>query len=125
MEDLTIKIDGKEHKVRIEETEERKIKVHHGKDVYEVETKTEIKEHTEFEKKAKEGQGVIVAPLPGTVSSINVKKGSVVKEGSSILKLIAMKMENDIVSEVNGVVKEIKVKKNNRVKKGDVLVIIS
>ena len=127
MEELIIRINGKEHKVKIEETEEGKIKVHHGKEVYEVETKAEVKQHIaeEFERKEESKESnVVVAPLPGTVSSVNVKKGSVVKKGKSILKLIAMKMENDIISEINGIVKEVKVKKNDTVKKGDVLVVL-
>ena len=42
MEELTIKIDGKEHKVKVEETANGKIKVYHDKEVYEVETEEDI-----------------------------------------------------------------------------------
>ena len=62
--------------------------------------------------------------MPGTVFQVNVKKGDKVKEGDSLVKLIAMKMENDIIAPKSGTVKEVKVKKNDAVNKGDVLVII-
>src|SRR3989339_596034 len=39
MEDLTVKVDGKEYQVFVEETEDGRILVHCGNDVYEVETK--------------------------------------------------------------------------------------
>ena len=125
MEDIIVKIDGKEHRVKVEETEDGKIKVHHNNEVYEVETEQDIKPaiSEEIEKKdAKEGKKTITSPLPGTISEIKVKKGDKVKEGQPLLKLIAMKMENEIAAPVSAVVKEIKVKKNTNVNKGDVLI---
>ncbi len=38
MEDITIKVDGKEYDVRVEETDDGKILVHCNGDVYEVES---------------------------------------------------------------------------------------
>jgi len=127
MEDLIININGKEHRVKVEETEEGKIKVHHNGEAYEVETKGDIQPTVkeEIEKKeTKEGKKIITAPLPGTVSEIKVKKGEKVKEGQPLLKLIAMKMENEIASPINAAVKEIKVKKNANVNKGDILIVL-
>ena len=127
MEEITVKIDGKEHKVNIEEIGDGKIKVHHNGETYEVETKADIeKEIFDVSKKKteKSGKNIIKAPLPGTIATINVKVGARVTEGMSLLKLIAMKMENDILAEKNGVVKEIRVKKNESVNKDDVLMVI-
>ena len=128
MEELTIKVDGKEYAVKVEETEEGKIIVNLNGDVFEIE-EGKSKEAAIFSRlKKKEveekGSGTITAPLPGTIYEVKVKKGDVVKEGQSLIKLIAMKMENDITASKAGTIKEVKVKKNDMVNKGDVLIII-
>src|SRR3989338_2544332 len=125
MEDLTINIDGKEYSVKVEETEDGRILVHHGSDTYEVKTgKSEADIYETLEKhKAQEGTGTVKAPLPGTIHEIKVKPGQKVNEGDSLIKIVAMKMENDIKAPKAGTVKEIKVKKNDTVNKGDILII--
>lgn len=128
MEEIKIKVDGKEYNVKVEETNEGKLRIHCEGDVYEVETKEKILEEleSELEKKesTKEGKSVVTAPLPGIVFSVDVKKGQKVKKGERLLTLMAMKMENEIASPKDGIVKDIKVKKNDNVDRGDVLVII-
>lgn len=128
MEELTIKVDGKEYKVKIEESSNGKIKVYHEGEVYEVETKGDIGKDL-FEESTEEidsqGRDVIKAPLPGIVVVVNVKVDDVVKEGDSLVKLVAMKMENDIIAEKNGIVRKVAVKKNDNVNKGDTLVVIN
>lgn len=128
MEELIVKVDGKDYKVFVEETEEGKILVHCSGDVYEVETKKDA-EPTAVERlhkrhKTEEGKLEITAPLPGIVYDIKVKEGANVKQGQSLFTLMAMKMENDITSPRDCVVKEVKVKKDESVNKGDVLAII-
>jgi len=128
MEDITIKVDGKEYDVKVEETENGKILVHCDGDVYEVEAGQD-KEAAIFNKVRKKdieekGQAVVSAPLPGIIYEVKVKKGQKVKEGDSLIKLMAMKMENDITAPKSGTIKEIKVKKNDNVSKDDILVII-
>ncbi|HWQ30661.1 MAG TPA: biotin/lipoyl-containing protein, partial [Negativicutes bacterium] len=44
------------------------------------------------------GAGTINAPMPGTILSINVKPGDVVKKGEVLCILEAMKMENEIMA---------------------------
>jgi len=127
MEDIIVKIDGKEHRVKVEETEEGKIKVHHNGEVYEVETEQDVQPAIKEEIEKKESQHekrTITAPLPGTISEIKIKKGDKVKEGQPLLKLIAMKMENEITAPISAIIKEIKVKKNTNVNKGDVLILL-
>jgi biotin carboxyl carrier protein len=128
MEDITIKVDGKEYDVKVEETDDGKILVHCNGDVYEVEstqdTQASIFNRVKKEKIEDSGKCVITAPLPGTIYEVKVNKGEKVKEGQSLIKLIAMKMENDIIAKRPGIVKEIKVKKGDSVSKDDILIVI-
>jgi len=128
MEDITIKVDGKEYDVKVEDTDDGKILVHCNGDVYEVES-TQDREASIFNRVKKEkiedsGKVVITAPLPGIIYEVNIKKGDKVKQNQSLIKLIAMKMENDITAKRAGTVKEVNVKKNDNVNKDDILVII-
>ena len=50
---------------------------------------------------------VFRAPMGGTVMSIKVKPGDIVKPGDTVLIYEAMKMENDLASEIGGKVKRI------------------
>ena len=96
MEEIVVKIDGKEYKVKIEETEEGKIKVYVGKDVYEIETKSEVLSELEREEqkkqKGKHGENIITAPLPGTIVEVHAKEGKEVAEGDTLVKLVAIWM---------------------------------
>ncbi len=71
------------------------------------------------------GGGSIVAPLPGTISSVAVSVGASVKRGDLLLVMEAMKMENDIRSDRDGVVKAIHVAPGKTVMQGDVLLDIA
>ena len=128
MEELVVKVDGKEYKVIVEETEEGKILVHCSGDVYEVETKKDAEpsaiERLHKKQITEEGKLEITAPLPGIIHDVKVKEGSAVKQGQSLFTLMAMKMENDITAPKDCAIKEIKVKKNDNVNRGDVLAII-
>src|SRR4030042_1163167 len=42
------------------------------------------------------GLGVITAPMPGIILDVRVKAGDPVKAGDTVVKLEAMKMENDV-----------------------------
>ena len=125
MEELRITIDGKEYKVKVEETDDGKIRVYHDKEVYEVQTKQDIEAHImdEQEEQQESEQKIIKAPLPGIIYAIDVKKGQQIKKGKRLMTMMAMKMENEILSPTDAKIKEIKVKKDAKVNKGDVLVI--
>ena len=128
MEDLIIKVDGKEYDVKVEETEGGKILVHCNGDVYEVEApfskQASIFNRARRQEIEKKGSSVVLAPLPGIIFEIKIKKGQKVKEGESLIKLIAMKMENDITSPKSGKINEVRVKKNDTVNKDDILAVI-
>ena len=68
--------------------------------------------------------GSIKSPLPGTVLSVNVKVGDIVKVGQRLLQLEAMKMENNIDSDKEGRIAAVNVKQGDSVMEGDVLIVI-
>ena len=57
----------------------------------------------------------LVSPMPGKVVKINVKEGDEVKEGTIMMVVEAMKMENNIVASGNAKVKKILVAENQMV----------
>ncbi len=65
------------------------------------------------------------APMPGVVSTINVKAGQSIETGDVLLSIEAMKMETAIYSEVDGVVDEMLVKSGDQIDAKDLLVRIS
>ncbi len=123
MERLRIVVDSKEYSVQVEKSN-GKLRVYFDGSVYDVEIKPTQQEYEIKEKKLKSKGGVVLAPIPGTIYSIDVKEGSIVKKGERLMTLIAMKMENEVVSPADGKVIEIRVKKGQSVNKGDVLAIV-
>ncbi len=70
----------------------------------------------------KTSKGVVTAPLPGEILSINVKKGNSVKKGDQLLVIEAMKMENEVFASTGGTIKEIFVKPGDYVETGQKLI---
>jgi biotin carboxyl carrier protein len=66
--------------------------------------------------------GLVIAPIPGVVKSIQVKEGDVVQEGDVVLVLEAMKMDNEISSRSSGTVKTIHVAVGDSVQEDQVLI---
>ena len=64
------------------------------------------------------------APLPGTITSINVKVGDTVAVGDTVIVLEAMKMQNNIEAEYAGTVTSITVNQGDSVMEGAVLLTI-
>lgn len=67
----------------------------------------------------------VKAPLPGTISAINVKVGDRVKRGDTLLVMEAMKMENNIMANSDGQVKAIHVTVGQSVSQEEALVDIA
>ncbi len=72
-----------------------------------------------------EVSGSLVAPMPGSVVSVEVKVGDEVKRGQTLVVLEAMKMEHPIGSPDNGVVREVKVAAGDQVERGTLLAVVS
>ena len=59
---------------------------------------------------ASAADGAILAPMPGKVTSVEVKQGEKVAKGQRLLTLEAMKMEHGLVAPFDGVVAELNAK---------------
>lgn len=66
----------------------------------------------------------VIAPLPGTITSVEVAVGQTVKTGDTVIVLEAMKMQNNIEAECDGTVTSVCVNKGDSVMEGAVLVTI-
>ena len=66
--------------------------------------------------------GTVVAPLPGTITSVKVKKGQKVKKGDVLLVMEAMKMAKDITAEADGTIKNVCVSQGQSVNQGMILI---
>lgn len=66
----------------------------------------------------------ITAPLPGTITEVNVAVGDSVRQGDTVVVLEAMKMQNSIEADTAGTIKAVNVSKGDTVMEGTVLVVI-
>lgn len=67
-------------------------------------------------------RGELKATIPGTVTSIEVKVGDRVEEGSILLSFEAMKMQNRVLAPFEGSVKAIELIVGQSCKKGELLI---
>ena len=66
----------------------------------------------------------VKCPLPGTVLSVKVAAGDTIAAGQTLVVLEAMMMENHIDADRGGVVKQVLVRQGATVMEGDVLIVI-
>ncbi len=64
----------------------------------------------------------ILAPMPGVISKVYVRESQQVEEGSKILSLMSMKIENDIMAKKKCRIRKVHVKEKDMVQEGDMLV---
>lgn len=142
MKNFKYTIDGKDYQVTIGEIDENNVaSISVNGDSYNVQL-----EKTEEVKKEKPVLGkpvendsnadatvsaaninanaAVKAPLPGTITGINVEVGQEVKAGDTVVVLEAMKMANNIEAEKSGKVTAICVKVGQAVLEEDPLVVI-
>ena len=115
---LDVEFDGKRHFSRITMSEDQ-VLVHmpYG-DVM-------VKVMPRFVMPGLETQaGGLVAPMPGKVIDLKVKKGSKVKAGDTLIILEAMKMEHSIKASENGTVSDLLVSANDQVENGALLMVV-
>lgn len=141
MKEFKYTIDGKEYKVAINEVDENNVaSVEVNGEEFKVQLEKEEepkKEKPVLGKPVAEESGnaptpaaninanaAIKAPLPGTITGINVEVGQEVSAGDTVVVLEAMKMANNIEAEKSGKVTAICVKVGQAVLEEDPLVVI-
>ncbi|MBP1530584.1 MAG: biotin/lipoyl-binding protein [Bacteroidaceae bacterium] len=146
MQDFKFKINGADFSASVEEKDGGKLQVTVNGRAYEVEVPGHIAAAPKYKlvkpaapaaaapvaapaaapaaapKKPAAGASAITAPLPGTITSIEVKEGDQVKEGQTVIVMEAMKMANNITAECDGTVKAIFVQQGAQVQSGDALI---
>ncbi|MFW6371174.1 MAG: biotin/lipoyl-containing protein [Bacteroidota bacterium] len=128
-------IRGNDYEVEISKMEDNLATIEVNGTSYEVEIHREVKKtktpkiirkpvpHEEKPVERKQGgTSPVTAPLPGTIMSMNVKEGDIVKKNQVLLIMEAMKMENNVLAEKDGVIEKINVKAGDSVLQGDVLI---
>ena len=72
-----------------------------------------------------EGRQQIVAPMPGKVVRLLVKRGDRVEAGQGLLVVEAMKMQNEIRSPKSGTIERVLAKEGQPVNAGDILCVVA
>jgi glutaconyl-CoA/methylmalonyl-CoA decarboxylase subunit gamma len=144
MKDFKFKINGNDYDVYITNVDGNIAELEVNGTPYKVEINRELKQtktpklvrpeavpstdsHPSVAKTVSPGvatSGSVKSPLPGTILSVNVKVGDIVKVGQRLLQLEAMKMENNIDSDKEGRIAAVNVKQGDSVMEGDVLIVI-
>lgn len=114
----TVNVNGEDFKVQLEKPEEPKTeKPILGKPISENSDDSPSLANVNT-------NNAVKAPLPGTITGINVEVGQEIKAGDTVVVLEAMKMANNIEAEKDGKVTAICVKLGQAVLEEDPLVVI-
>jgi biotin carboxyl carrier protein len=138
MKKFRVEVDGEEYIVNIEEISsegksQSSSKVESSPQVQKkaapvkpkkTETAPKQKTESEMAPPPEVGEGDVLAPMPGSILEINVKKGEKVEKGDTLIILEAMKMENEISASQAGTVKEVKVRVGDSVDAEDILLVM-
>ena len=66
----------------------------------------------------------IRAPMPALVVKLEVEEGQAIQSGDGLIRLEAMKMENEIKAHQSGIVKRIHAVQGKAVEKGELLIVL-
>ena len=142
MKEYKITINNRTHLVVIKKIQSNNAVVDVDGTQYNVEIESKIKRHLEpldvkpnppttlasnsVNKKrsasSPSSENQIVAPLPGMIIQILVKEGEKISANQIVMKMEAMKMENDIKSDKDGIIEKIHVNQGDAVLENTVLI---
>ena len=122
MKKVKVNVGDSEYEVGIEELDSDKLKITLDNEEHIVKVSEVVEDRKDTQ--TSEQNKTIKAPMPGTISQVLVKVGDEVEKGSTILTLLAMKMENTIAAPMAGKIKEVKVKSNDTVEADQTLIIL-
>ncbi len=111
---VDVTLDGRTYKVKVETPMRKTSKTPMIERHHQVVNAAEVPNRT-FPPGILTGKGEVIAPLPGIILKLLVKKGDAVNEGQPVAIMEAMKMENEIESPVSGTVGEILVSEGENV----------
>jgi pyruvate carboxylase len=123
MKKVKVNVGDSEYEVGVEELDNDKLKITLDDEEHIVKV-SEVVEEERKNTETLEQNKIIKAPMPGTISQVLVNVGDKVEKGSTLLTLLAMKMENTIAAPMAGKVKEVKVKSNDTVEADQTLIVL-
>ncbi|HZJ75125.1 MAG TPA: biotin/lipoyl-containing protein, partial [Clostridia bacterium] len=118
-----VSLNGKKYEVEVNETQAAVLSVSEDAVLIAAESEKSVSEPALTKKSGKEepSDGIsIKSPMPGTILSVNLNIGDIVKKDDVMFVLEAMKMENDIVAPKDGIVKQILAEKGDSVNTDDI-----
>lgn len=136
MKKFKFTINGNDYTVDVRDIEENMARLEVNGTPYNVELDRQIKSSKtptlvrsavkaqaipEITKKEGGSPHSILAPLPGSITKLEVGKGDIVKKGQLLLIMEAMKMENRVLADRAGVVETIRVSQGDAVLQGDII----
>ena len=71
------------------------------------------------------GRHTVLSPMPGLILEVRVEVGDVIEPGASVVRMEAMKMQNELTTPVGGVVKEVLVRAQDTVDSQVPLVVVN
>ncbi|MDY1591504.1 MAG: biotin/lipoyl-containing protein [Methanofastidiosum sp.] len=125
MGEFKVKVDNKEHQIKLEKIADGEYQVFYDEFIYEVSILKKIRKKKDYSQYKKENDIVYVdSMIGGIVLKLTKKAGEMVVKGDPIMTLIAMKMETEIHAPEAGILSRIPVSEGMIVEKGDLLFVI-
>lgn len=136
MKKFKFTINGNDYSVDVHGIEENLAKLEVNGTPYDVELHREVKAsktptlvraaikqeiNPDIQKREGGSSHPILAPLPGSITKLEVGKGDIVVKGQLLLIMEAMKMENRVLADRAGVVENIRVQQGDSVLQGDII----
>ena len=122
-----IQVNGKSFEMYCKKLSDTSYEIYSGHHIIPIEIedhRKKILDQFQQQTTSQSGLTIVKAPMPGLVTTIEVKVGDQVEPGTGLLVLEAMKMENEINSSVRGKIKSIEVKEKMAIEKNQVLISI-